>query len=744
MGGMEGFLTQVLSVLERAGGTPPREDQNAHGFVLALSDYVGPVSFDLTKQQAPLGRDLGEVRVLLDSMSFRLLDSLPGGLVLHGATRHALRAMTKPWREDELAEPLTFEIHSDGSHDAGQSAWAIVVLTKRGNRVQEVKWAADRVVVDPQSPTWLGATEQGSLQAEGTGVCFAMMWVIANAVTVGGQLRSDSLCAIKRAGGEWKYPPGDKLASTARALAQTAESLGILSWQDYGHVKGHHGDPWNELADVLAKEAVQGRATFDSSLDIGEWVQDDTILHLWLMVEMIRAPAMWPEFAHCNLVDTGVQCADEGFSPSAYFGLDHEPAAPAARAVRWQKLVVATLNVQTLDDNGKAEHSDFAGRVGYLRDQFERAGVSIVALQETRSKRAECIVSGNYIRLCSGCNEAGQFGVEVWLATRLTASGIGFRPEDCTVVYWDCRTLCVRLRSGALQALVVNVHAPTAKSPEREEWWRALRQTIRRVCSGYEVLLLGDFNVRFKRSCAGRIGGLVWDTPYTVPEALPPILEEHDLWVPSTFAEIHHGIHDTWMAPSGKASARIDYVCPPCHWSVPEGGSRVDLTIDPGHRSVDHFAVTVVAWVRISTQLPRNGARMKLDRRAMASEAGRHAIKRICESIPLQPWNLDADTHFLRLQQHVCAALAKARNLSAPRLSCHRPHGWSRTTGLGCDSALWCPSRRENPLSCTLHYVRGAVAEVLPACGFERLSFSVRLSTSAPSLLMSCVTRERP
>ena len=68
-------------------------------------------------------------------------------------------------------------------------------------------------------------------------------------------------------------------------------------------------------------------------------------------------------------------------------------------------------------------------------------------------------------------------------------------------------------------------------------------------------------------------------------------LAELDLWAPATYSEVHEGQHFAWVAPGSQAAARLDCHMVPSAWHVKRGGSKVSLELDPGHLSVDHFAV---------------------------------------------------------------------------------------------------------------------------------------------------------
>ena len=317
-----------------------------------------------------------------------------------------------------------------------------------------------------------------------------------------------------------------------------------------------------------------------------------------------------------------------------------------------------SVNVQTLAEGPGEHYVHFEGRMAYIREQFATLGVHVASLQETRTSRAETFLSGNFIRLCSGATDSGHLGTEVWFARKQSASIVGFLPDELTVLYWSPRCLCVKVCSPFLRAIVIAVHAPTAQDPERPAWWKDLRRRLQKICAGFEVCVLGDFNARFDHEILGRIGSNVWPSRYPVPDGLYGILEEHDLWLPSTFEGVHEGMHSTWFAPGSLAEARLDYLAVPCVWHVQRGGSQVVRDFDPGHKSLDHLAVRLDVWVYGSRPGRSSAGAPRFDREKMRSPEGQHTLKRICSEAPLFPWALDADSHFQGLQEHLVSALA--------------------------------------------------------------------------------------
>ena len=454
----------ALTILDCSGS--PSIDVAPQPIPLALADCLLPRTFDLTYSQAPIGRTLQDVYDLLGNMRVHLCAVLPDGIRLHPSTAQALQAIH---RAPSHTRPDAFDVYCDGSFDGQISAWAIVVIGCVQGTPIDMSWASGLVCIDPTVNAWLGADAHGSLQAEESGVCHAILWAISAICGHDVSFNVDSMCAIMRARGIWRFHDNNRLAKTCRSLHQAAEAIGQINFETLAHVKAHASHPWNELADVLAKHAVSSKRVAMLPAPLNSWVQDSTIEHLWLLISTVKSPQLWPQHLYDCLVDY----------ESVRFGNDFATADDLFTAQRgmqdrhssqslWQPLKLVTFNVQTLGEKEYPAPPDFEGRVAYLRAQMERNGVTIAALQETRTAKSESVTSGNFIRLCSGCDSRGQFGVELWFARNQAHGLAGFRAEDLIVVHWDCRVLCVKVRCPVMQALVVNVHAPTAQSVHRE------------------------------------------------------------------------------------------------------------------------------------------------------------------------------------------------------------------------------------------------------------------------------------
>ena len=638
-----------------------RPDGRASVPVLHLAPLIPPPTFDLTRQQMPISCSMSDVCQLLAVPCFQLCYDVPTAVCLHAATSKALVGLYEAAECMGACSPDRCEIYTDGSFDGVGSAWAMVVVWFLREQPVLFGWAGARVCVDPNSAVWLGATQHGALEAEETALCFALLWTVLKKDRPQATMRVDCISAMHRTTGCWQHPEGDRLASTGRSLAHLAETIGLWRSCDVYHVKSHQGNAWNELADVLAKYCTDSGADWTLGVDLGSLTRGNVFQDMWLVVEAWKDPSMWPQQQDGFLVDTGVRCPGDIEDPGMFIRQPDCGPVAKCQSGKWSMLRVFSLNVQTLESTvDPHEGSDFPGRVQYLREQFSRCGAHIVGIQEARSCRTECVLSGSFIRLCSGKHSQGHLGVEGWFATRQSVGQCGFVASELTVTYWDPRILCVKVDSAHLQCLVVFLHAPTAQDGTREAWWQSLLRLVGRLRGGQDVLLVGDFNTRFSFPVHGRIGEHVWNSSYPVPEGLLELLRNSDLWVPSTFQDIQVGPHETWAAPGQQATARLDYIAAPTSWIAEPDSATVRMDIDPGHRSVDHYAISVDLWVRSSRCRGKVPGRNQFDRVAMTTPEGREKVKDICARIPLQPWHMDADSHYRKVQEFLAGELAEA------------------------------------------------------------------------------------
>ena len=652
------LLVKVCSFLEaqmrRHAHVPSSTVDDEAPLQLRLHDHLPARTFDLTALSVPVGKTLADVMDLLRTWEPNCWHTTPPeGLRLHSSTASVLASCRGTLVD--LSQADLVHVYTDGSFDGSFSAWSVVCVPHHAWRPFCPFWLHGMVQLDSQSRTWLGAGQHGAQKTEISAVCVALLWALTLQGGVRFVLSSDSLVTIHRARGEWNYPSGHVLAGLCRALAQANEVFGIAPWQDLSHVPAHSGFGWNEYADVLAKLAVETSTVCTSTPDMSRWIIDSSFQHLWLLLAAHLQPHLWPTFSGAAITTRPASVISD-LPAERYFGCEHSVPGPAGDT-RWAHLHVVSMNVQTLEGEG-VQHEE--GRVGFLRDQMS-SGAHVVLVQEARSQKAASVLSASYIRLCGGRSPTGQLGVEAWFRRDPPVGGVCFRPDDLVVIGFNPRLLAVKVHSEAFSGVLACIHAPTATDAVRDSWWETLALELDRLAANAPLVLAGDWNVRFTQSLHSRVGDLVWPDRDHIPPAVFRILEKHDLWLPSTFSDVHVGPSYTWFSPGHAHPSRLDYIAVPVGWICPSDASRTMPDIDLGHSSIDHVAVSLKVWHRVCHKVRRCKNQDGLyDRRAMCTPEGRRKLMEIGAGAPLLPWTLDASTHYHHVQRYLCSALQAA------------------------------------------------------------------------------------
>ena len=259
--------------------------------------------------------------------------------------------------------------------------------------------------IDPCDRAWCGVEQNSALEGERSALIWSALWLLQSHVCGEVCFRVDSTAALFGSSGRWHFDSCQIAASTLRGLTQALEASGRLRGEWGRRVRSHDGHPFNELADSLAKHCLQHRVEPHRP----DWpLLPDRggrfFNRFWLHFACARRPSSYP-----ICVDNVLHSVGKGSFP------DMESAGRWSGGVNVSldkcsssgmvALRLVSANVQTLEDPQGAE---FAGRAAYIRDQFQVLGVSIAAIQEARSRHTATFTSANYIRLCSGCTDAGQ------------------------------------------------------------------------------------------------------------------------------------------------------------------------------------------------------------------------------------------------------------------------------------------------------------------------------------------------
>ena len=559
--------------------------------------------------------------------------------------------------------------HKDPRHleETGTpDAWSFVVIGEyadgRPNDKEFLGWTANRVIYDPQVDHHAGATHIGSDTAEREGLLWSGIWRLSCDVDTPTLFVADAQVACNFAQGD----SGTAQLTTGHYLARgihqaLAQALGA---DNYGihHIRSHRGDPWNEFADVAAKQACKCYRFRP---------RQRIVMHDWTTI----IPHLWMFF---NGVDCGLPaCTPNGLvadAPKLPPRQAKEIAPPKLqkRSKRTVRLSAATANVRTM----YVGKEGFGGKIQYLQSQFQLDNFNIVALQETRTEAGMKGRGTDFLRVCSGSAE-GHLGVETWISMNQAFGehrGRAFlaKPSQVVILHGDPRRLLIALHFGPFTLGIYNIHAPHSGKPEAErtEWWRETTQIYQNTAHGLvdEMIVLGDFNAR-SGPCDHHHVFEHDDISSENTHLMLEFLAELSLCLPST-SSVHDGEHSTWTTPDGQHSQRIDFIAVPSERLHACTFSQVMRQIDLGHDG-DHLAVGLdMVWDRDcrSHRIPSTCRRQTFNRDNIKGHDGFRA--ELC-STTVAPWEQHIEAQIHDLNTAITGALE--RHCPKPHVAAKKP-----------------------------------------------------------------------
>ena len=657
--------------------------------LLRLSDHVDHVRHhDLTGFSFPCGSLLADAAKLVQVSSWPLRVDLP--------SRARQTACHGEWLDlSGVSEwPSLIHVFTDGSYNEHSSSWAFVVLAPGSPTARFLGWQAGPTITDTEHACYLGATRHHALIGEQCALLWAVFWALQTPPHCCVHFFADCEVALRQTTGRYGTSAPGSLAAKCRAAFQALLSARPHLASDITHVRSQRGTPANELADQLAKWACQIEASAlpDGHMaTVASWCRSHSLDWLWMAFESIRTPDCWPTFGGACFVDGHASPTPPLLTPTEcheLFGLTAPTPVKDSCPSLAVSLCLFSLNTQTLaepehdPESSQRTDSGFLGRAAFLREQFDYYGAHVVALQEARAATDATFVSKTHLRLCTGRDKQGNFGVELWFSLRHSFARIGtteirFEPAHLLVLHSSPRDIFVRYCRGSLRILFVSAHAPVATCPTRESWWRDFKARVERLRRDSQLVVLGDLNAHFADSLGWHVGDLVFPTKHALPTALAALLQSERLWIPSTFSACHPGPVETWWPPGGGPGARLDYALLPASWQVEEGGSAVFTALDWGQQRVDHQALRT--WAACHGTFPRTSFRKRpaFDRSAMLTDEGRASLSDIFANVPAQPWELDVHRHYLRVQQYLVGALSTT--FPPVQGKCHSSHFSAQT-----------------------------------------------------------------
>lgn len=571
------------------------------------------------------------------------LECIPEGTNLHRSTYEALHVQ----HEVIHGDVQTLELYIDGATCGDVSAWAVAAVRVAESGRSFHGCCAGLTEINEQSNQWIGAVRHSNIEAELSAMVVSTAFSIFASEDLPVVIRPD--LSLSR-----RFLSADCASRHDSAVAKLVYVLGqsLPPNVEVHEVRAHCGDPWNELADSVAKlvaktrlpvgrvpwELLNKAVTSPSTLK-WEWLRSETASYSKVM-PALHGQAVWQPVPSAKRVAVSVASTDDN---------RHDVEI---------QVKVATYNSLALNDEEQPEATS-CGRTARLDLQFHQEKIAIIGVQEARTLAGRR-VSDHYCIFSSGyqqCGRSRHFGCELWVHKTLPfcmlPDGNKVCLADCklTITVSDARTLIARIE-GAVSFQVVVAHAPCV-SAERpidlvQQWWSSLSDHIQRGKSAHTVVLidanapLADIDCRFF--------GTHQAEPMNVQgHAFQEFLIANQLYVPATFAR-HSGTAGTWKHPRG-GFLRRDYVAMSEMFFSICVGSKVQTDFDGGFGHMDHCPASSEIAGFWSVQGGR--AKFAWDYAELQDPVTQNRFAEALATLPMPSWSTSVDDHSTILENNI-------------------------------------------------------------------------------------------
>ena len=376
----------------------------------------------------------------------------------------------------------------------------------------------------------------------------------------------------QQAAGFWKCVSCPALGGVLRSLVMLLDSrFGVQ--RHFLHVRGHSGEPGNELVDLLALQARRGQEL----APFADWTR-----YVAQPAFAKHAEWMWMLFDQHQTWD--------------------------GSCIRFQGPASHPSNtILPIDEQAEELPSTSTAEIGLsglarqraLLAQIQAEGVLIFGLQETRLQKLHTAQDPDFFLYKSAASAQGQGGLMAGFAKlrpygRVAADLQGparhlfFKDDHFAVLAFG---LLIRVIAPYLRLLVLVAHAPHSgqELAELERYWKCLEDRIPNAYKQWPLILLCDANAAVGATSTAHVGDFQSGKPEEKAAPFESFVVKQDLWLPATFEDYQEGEGHTWTHTSGKCR-RIDYVGLPRCWHVRSCKAWVSTHIDPSLLREDHSA----------------------------------------------------------------------------------------------------------------------------------------------------------
>lgn len=467
-------------------------------------------------------------------------------------------------------------------------AWAYVVIGETYGHQGEpskcvfIGWHAQQVTYEEDLSHFLGTDQIGSEFSEREALFWAALWRLSINSTIPTLFRSDSVTTTSQALGLAGCADQHITFQHLRSVFHALNAILPQECLNVSHVRGHAGDPWNELADYLAKtESNSGHKLRRQNVNLKTFLP--ALPYLWMIFDERSGV---PRFT-----GSGFDISPPSLPSRSY--RDKTPASkPTTITSNSMAVSIASFNVGSL-----FSHPDgFGGKLHYLREQIKKLKLNVVGIQEARSE-AGFSQADDVIRLASGSRQ-GCHGVELWINTTQPLAcnamkSTKIKKQHLQVLHSDPRRLLVRLAHPCINCHFFVLHAPQSGRPlqERRLWWDETQQIASQLANDISLYVMIDANAKTGKSQPPVVFAND-DVTSANTDMFRHFLHECGLCLPCT-TDIHQGPNATWTAIDGQSTHRIDFVAIPQTELAACKMSRVVEELEPGNCFEDHQAVAI-------------------------------------------------------------------------------------------------------------------------------------------------------
>ncbi|CAE7883540.1 hypothetical protein AK812_SmicGene281 [Symbiodinium microadriaticum] len=581
----------------------------------------------------------------------------------------------RKWHDWGELDPYALQVYTDGSAASHASdllpcSWAFTVWLDTAAGRFLLGFASDTSAV-PESPYYLGETEETALVGEQLALAWGLAWALeyASFYEVPVTFHYDAQSAGKGAFGEWRPPmrphsgcPG--YPSLSELLVYLRQAVTQVVPLHHAYVAGHSGQIENELADQLAKQSRRRPCDYWGRL-APTWPSQ--------LARHSLLPWAWMVFERTSDLPTLFSLESEACRLQT---LDARPQkAPSPGVVKYEHsscvaefgFLAFTYNVLTLRDpktpTGPSTTSAgmrVVGRKSILKSQLSELSPLFVGLQETRVPDTGMQPDPDFLIFQSACTPQGSLGVALWVSKQVaycTANGVPYfvQSRHCNIYGTSPRHLVLDIDAPYLKLVVIVLHAPTLATATEQEvssFWRARTVEIEKRPQGADFLLLCDANARVGSIPTPLVGDHDKEDENLAGTMFRSFLEGIEGYLPSTFACHHKGESATWVSPF-ETYHRLDYIVTPSAWGDFQLASWVLPAFESLQKKDDHWPV--VLRCAFSKDTPRHWTE-RVQRQAYRPAKPNGPVEQAQVAAALQsclpvPWSADVDHHYDQLAE---------------------------------------------------------------------------------------------